>query len=92
MNFNAPEIIIDAIYEVNFDASHCGTVAVTRVEGDYFFLKKVSGYVLMMLHNREHDDYRIQFNSYFHKRMVMLKLPTLTEIDISFSLDSLIGE
>ena len=93
---NLPEIIVNAVYEVSSgvnDQLH-GMCSVSRILDEYYFyIKRISGMPGLMYYDKEHDDYRIHFNSVFRASMKRIQLPPADEeLDIKFSFDELLGE
>lgn len=95
---NLPEIIVNAVYEVGANSSLSGglhgTCSVSRILDDnYFCVKRISGMPALLHYDKDHDDYRIHFGSYFRECMHIIQLPPADEeIDIKFSFDELLGE
>lgn len=92
---NLPEIIVNAVYEVNSGVSDRlhGMCSVSRIlDEHYFYIKRISGMSSLFSYDKNYDDYRIQFNSPFHRNMKIIQLPTNTEVEIKFSFDELLGE
>lgn len=91
---NLPEIIVNAVYEVNGGVHDwCGICSVSRIVDECcFYVKKIKGLPRLTNYDKENNDYRVAFNSPFARYMKLIDYPEDKEIDIKFSFDELLGE